>query len=42
MDLTEIGWKGVDSIRLTQVRGRWRADVNSAMNTEICNIRGIS
>jgi hypothetical protein len=32
MDLGEIGWDGVDWIRLAQDRDKWRALVNSVMN----------
>jgi hypothetical protein len=32
MDLTEIGWDGVDWIELTQDRDQWRALVNTVMN----------
>jgi hypothetical protein len=32
MDLTEIGWDGVDRIRLAQDEDRWRALVNAVMN----------
>jgi hypothetical protein len=32
MDLREIGWDGVDWIRLAQDRDQWRALVNTAMN----------
>jgi hypothetical protein len=42
MDLIEIGWEGVDSIRMAQDRGRWSADVNTALNIQIYNMRGIS
>jgi hypothetical protein len=32
MDLTEIGWGGVEWIHLAQNRDRWRAVVNVVMN----------
>jgi hypothetical protein len=32
MDLTEIGWGGVDWIELAQDRGQGRALVNTIMN----------
>jgi hypothetical protein len=32
MDLGEIGWDGVDWIRLAQNRENWRALVNSVLN----------
>jgi hypothetical protein len=32
MDLTEIGWDGVDWIELAQDREQWRAFVNTVMN----------
>jgi hypothetical protein len=32
MDLKEIGWEGVDLIRLAQDRGLWRAVVSAVMN----------
>jgi hypothetical protein len=35
MDLTEIGWGGVDWIDLTQDRDQWRALVNSVMNLQV-------
>jgi hypothetical protein len=37
MDLTvrEIGWEGVDWIRLAQDRDRWRAVVNAVMNLRV-------
>jgi hypothetical protein len=31
MDLTEIGWDGIDWIDLAQDRDQWRALVNTAM-----------
>jgi hypothetical protein len=35
MDLTEIGWGGMDWINLAQVRDHWRALVNTVMNLQI-------
>jgi hypothetical protein len=35
MDLTEIGLEGVDWIRLTQDRDRWRAVVSAVMNLRV-------
>ena len=32
MNLKEVGWGGMDWIKLTQVRDRWRALVNVVMN----------
>jgi hypothetical protein len=32
MDLREIGWGGIDWIRLDQDRDQWRALVNTVMN----------
>jgi hypothetical protein len=32
MDLTEIGWGGMDQIHLAQGRNQWRALVNTVMN----------
>jgi hypothetical protein len=32
MDLTEIGWDGMDWIDLAQDRDQWRALVNTVMN----------
>jgi hypothetical protein len=32
MNLTEIGWEGVDWIDLAQDRDQWRALVNTIMN----------
>jgi hypothetical protein len=32
MDLTEIGWGGVEWIQLAEDRDRWRALVNAVMN----------
>jgi hypothetical protein len=32
MDLTEIGWDGMDWIVLAQDRDQWRALVNTVMN----------
>jgi hypothetical protein len=35
MDLREIGLEGVDWIRLSQDRDRWRAVVNAVMNLRV-------
>jgi hypothetical protein len=35
MDLREIGLGGVDWIRLSQVRDRWRAVVSAVMNLRV-------
>jgi hypothetical protein len=35
MDLREIGWGGVDWIRLVQNRDRWRAVVSAVMNLRV-------
>jgi hypothetical protein len=35
MDLREIGWRGVDWIRLSQDRDRWRAVVIAVMNLRV-------
>jgi hypothetical protein len=35
MDLREIGWGGVEWIRLAQDRDRWRALVNAVMNLRV-------
>jgi hypothetical protein len=35
MDLREIGLGGVDCIRLSQDRGRWRAVVSAVMNLRV-------
>jgi hypothetical protein len=35
MDLREIGWEDVDWIHLAQVKGQWRAVVNTAMNLRV-------
>jgi hypothetical protein len=35
MDLTEIGWDGVDWIELGQDRDQWRALVNTVMNLRV-------
>jgi hypothetical protein len=32
MDLTEVGWDGMDWFDLAQDRDRWRALVNTVMN----------
>jgi hypothetical protein len=36
MDLSEIGWGGVDWICLAQDRDKWRALVNAVMNLKGC------
>jgi hypothetical protein len=36
MDLREIGLGGVDGIRLSQDRDRWRAVVSAVMNSGSC------
>jgi len=35
MDLSEIGWKGVDWVHLAQDRDQWRAVVNMVMNLRV-------
>jgi hypothetical protein len=35
MDLTEIGWDGMDWIDLGQGRDKWRALVNIIMNLRV-------
>jgi hypothetical protein len=35
IDLLEIGWGGVDWIRLAQDRDKWRALVNAVMNLRV-------
>jgi hypothetical protein len=35
MDLVEVGWGEVDWLGLAQVRGRWRALVNSVLNLRV-------
>jgi hypothetical protein len=35
MDLTEIGWDGMDWIDLAQNRDQWRALVNVVMNLRV-------
>jgi hypothetical protein len=35
MDLRELGWEGVDWIRLGQDRDQWRAVVNTVMNIRV-------
>jgi hypothetical protein len=52
MDLSEIGWGGMDWIDLDQDRVQWRALVNTVMNLRVpenagkflssCAIRGFS
>jgi hypothetical protein len=36
MDLEEVGWEGVEWIRLAQDRDQWRVIVNTVMNLWIC------
>jgi hypothetical protein len=35
MDLTEIGWDGVDWINMAQDREQWRALVNTVLNLRV-------
>jgi hypothetical protein len=35
MDLTEIGWDGVEWIELAQDRDQWRALVNKVVNLRV-------
>jgi hypothetical protein len=35
MDLSEIGWSGVDRIYLVQDRDQWKAVVNTVMNLPV-------
>jgi hypothetical protein len=35
MDLSEIGWDGVDWVDLAQDRDHWRALVNTVMNLRV-------
>jgi hypothetical protein len=35
MDLTEIGWEGVDWIHLARDRDQWQAVVNTVMNLRV-------
>jgi hypothetical protein len=35
MDLTEIGWVGIDWIDLAQDKDQWRALVNTVMNLRV-------
>jgi hypothetical protein len=35
MDLSEIGWVGMDWIHLAQNRDQWRALVNTVMNFRV-------
>jgi hypothetical protein len=35
IDIREIGWDGIDSINLAQVRDQWRAFVNTVMKLRV-------
>jgi hypothetical protein len=35
MDLREIGWDGMDWIKLAQVRDQWRALLNTVMKLRV-------
>jgi hypothetical protein len=35
IDLSEIGWSGMDWIDLAQDRDHWRATVNTVMNLQV-------
>jgi hypothetical protein len=35
MDLREIGWDGINWIKLAQDRDQWRALVNTVMNLRV-------
>jgi hypothetical protein len=35
IDLTEIGWEGMDWINLAQDRDQWRALVNTVLNLRV-------
>jgi hypothetical protein len=35
MDLTELGWYGMDWIDLAENRDQWRAIVNTVMNLQV-------
>jgi hypothetical protein len=35
MDLTEIGWGGMDWVHLVQDRDQWRALANTVMNLRV-------
>ena len=37
LELTEIGWDGINQIDLDQDRGQWRALVNMVMNLRFCD-----
>jgi hypothetical protein len=41
MDLRDIGWGGVEWIRLAQDRDRWRAVVSAVMNLRIITPRSL-
>jgi hypothetical protein len=40
MDLTEIGWEGVDCVHLAKDRHQWRAVVNTVMNLRVLQKAG--
>jgi hypothetical protein len=42
MDLTEIGWDGMDWVDLAQDRDHWRALVNTVMNIRVHKMLGSS
>jgi len=42
IDLREVGWEGVDWIRLAQNRDQWWVIVNAIMNLRFHKERGIS
>jgi hypothetical protein len=42
MDLREIGWEGVDWIRLDQDRNQWQPLVNMIVNLQVPKMWGIS